>query len=277
MVFFRNSWRRRLCQSSRFRRGVSQVAERLGYRCIDPEVIEEAAKRFHISEGKLTQVLEETPGIWERLIRSRRNYLIFIQAAMCEMACGDNMVYHGSGGQQLLGGGPHVLKVRIIVPIERRIEWLVAQQGLTPEEAAKQVHAKDAEKTQRLRYLYDIDWNDPGLYDMVINLDRISISSAVGAILRGVSFPEFKKTSESQRIIDDLALVSLVKATLAANERTNKALVEIVAQSGTVAVSGAVFSEASKAEVLEVIRQVEGVVAVEDLLEIVIPTGDFMG
>ncbi|HLC26773.1 MAG TPA: cytidylate kinase family protein [bacterium] len=255
-----------------------QVAERLGYRCFEPELIEEAAKRFRISGSKLTQVLEETPGIWERFTRSRRNYLIFIQAAMCELARRDHMVYHGSGGQQLLRGIPHVLKVRIIVPIARRVDWLVTQQGLIPEEAAKQVHAKDAEKTQRLRYLFDIDWNDPSLYDMVINLDRISVSSAVEEISGMVSRPEFQKTSESQQIIENLALASLVKATLAANERTNKALVAVAAQSGTVTMSGAVFSEASKEEILEVVRQVEGVVAVQDLLEIsVIPTPEFMG
>jgi len=255
-----------------------QVAERLGYRCIEPEVIEEATKRFRISESKLTQVLEETPGIWERLTRSRRNYLIFIQAAMCELARRDNMVYHGSGGQQLLRGIPHVLKVRIIVPMARRVDWLVAQQGLPPEEAAKRIQAKDAEKTQRLRYLFDIDWNDPNLYDLVVNLDRLSIPSAVETISEMVSRPEFQKTPEAQQIIDNLALASLVKATLAANERTNKALVEVVAQSGIVTVSGAVFSEAAKEEILGVVRQVEGVVAVQDLLEIsVIPTPEFMG
>lgn len=255
-----------------------QAAEKLGYRCVEPEVVNEAARRFQISEDKLTQLLEEVPGFWEKITRTRRNYLIFIQAAMCELAREDNMVYHGSGGQQLLREIPHVLKVRVVVPMPRRVAWLAAQRGLSSQEAARRIEAEDAGKTQRLRYLFDIDWNDPDLYDLVVNLEHISIASAV-EIIAGISQrAEFQVTPESRQGLENLALASLVKATLAANERTNKALVEVMADAGTVTLSGAVFSEGAKEEILEVVRLVEGVLAVHDRMEItVIPTPEFMG
>lgn len=255
-----------------------QVAQKLGYRCIEPEVIEEAATRFHISGSKLARVMEETPGIWEWFTHSRRHYLIFIQAAMCELALRDNMVYQGTGGQQLLPGIPHVFKVRIIVPTRRRAERLVSQLGLTPEDASREVHGWDAGKSRRLRYLYDIDWNDPALYDMVLNLDRISISSAVEEISRMVSRPEFRSTPESRQLLENLTLGTLVKAALAANERTSKGAVEVAAESGTVTLSGVVFSEATKEEILAVVKEVEGVAAVQDLLEVgAVALPDFMG
>jgi len=75
-----------------------RLADRLGYQCISSEALIEAAAKYGVSEPKLTEVFEKTPSFWERLTKSRRLYLIFIQAAMCELAQQGKLVYHGQGG-----------------------------------------------------------------------------------------------------------------------------------------------------------------------------------
>jgi hypothetical protein len=48
-------------------------------------------------------------------------YLTFVQAAMCEYAEYGHLVYHGHAGHELLPGISHVLKVRLVAPLEFRI------------------------------------------------------------------------------------------------------------------------------------------------------------
>ena len=99
------------------------VAKTLGYQSIDREVLIEASKRYGIPEAKYVEVLEAESRWWERWRESLRLYRITLQAAMCEVAQGGQLVYHGRAGQQLLPGIGHVLRVLIVAPIEYRIEF----------------------------------------------------------------------------------------------------------------------------------------------------------
>src|SRR6476661_10191876 len=115
------------------------VAQRLGYRSVDREVLIEASKRYGIPEAKYTEVLEGEGHWWERWRESVRLYRITLQAAMCEVAEGGNLVYYGRAGQQLLPGIPHVLKVLIVAPMEYRIEQVCLQNGMSSENARQYI------------------------------------------------------------------------------------------------------------------------------------------
>ena len=71
------------------------VATILDHRCISREVLIEASQRYGIPEAKLSEVLETEPHWWERWMESLRLYRITLQAAMCEVAQGGKLVYHG--------------------------------------------------------------------------------------------------------------------------------------------------------------------------------------
>ena len=76
-----------------------KVAAALNYRCVDREVLIEARRRYGIPEAKFEEVLETQGHWWERWLEGLRLYRITLQAAMCEVAQGGNLVYHGRGGQ----------------------------------------------------------------------------------------------------------------------------------------------------------------------------------
>ena len=126
-----------------------QVAERLGYRCISREVLVEAAAKYGVPEPQLSQVLEKMPGFWERLTKSRHLYLIFIQAVMCELAHEGKLVYHGQAGHQLLKGISHIMKVRLIAPLEYRITAAMEQEGLSRAGAMRYIQQVDEERLRR--------------------------------------------------------------------------------------------------------------------------------
>ena len=106
------------------------VAQALGYRCVSREVLVEASRSYGISEAKLNEILEKEPHWWQRWLENMRPYRIALQAAMCEVAQGGNVVYHGHIGHELLPGIRHVLKVMLTAPLEFRIKQVQSQQGL---------------------------------------------------------------------------------------------------------------------------------------------------
>ena len=64
-------------------------------------------------------------------------YVAYVQATLAEWAKDDNLVYHGNAGQELLREVPHVLKVRLMYPIEARIQIIMQRFKYTREQAQR--------------------------------------------------------------------------------------------------------------------------------------------
>src|SRR5574341_216362 len=120
-----------------------RVASVLGYRCVSREVLIEASERYGIPEAKFTEVLETAPHWWERWQESLRLYRIVLQAAMCEVAQGGNLVYHGHAGQELFPGIGHVLKVYLTAPMSYRVQQVRSRQGLSESAALEYIEQVD--------------------------------------------------------------------------------------------------------------------------------------
>lgn len=236
-----------------------RVAQRLGYRCISREVLVEAATKSGVPEPKLSQYLEKMPGMWERLTTSRRLYLIFIQAAMCEFAQQGRVVYHGLAGQQLLEGIDHVLKVRLIAPFEYRIKTAMEREGLSHTAAVRHIQQVDEERLRRMRYLFEIDWRDPALYDVIFNLEHMSLETIADVVVHMAQHPEYRPTPASEKALADLVLSCRVKAAVAAHPATLGIEVEVRADGGTVWLTGVLEFPELVTEVSQVAENVPGV------------------
>ncbi len=245
------------------------LADRLGYRCISSEALIEAAAKYGVPEPKLSAVFDKTPSLWERLTKSRRLYLIFIQAAMCDLAQQGNLVYHGQGGQQLLKGISHIMKVRLIAPLEYRLKIAMEREGLASREAAMQyLQQVDEERLRRMRYLFNVDWRDPALYDVVFNIEHMSLKTAADVVIYMAQHPEYQPTPASLKKLDDLSLSCRIKASLAANPITSGIDVEVRADAGIVWMTGLIDSGELEYEIVRIAQTISGVKEVISDLEI---------
>jgi cytidylate kinase len=245
-----------------------RVAERLSYRCISSEALIEVATKYGVPEPKLSEVFEKMPGFWERITKSRRLYLLFLQAAMCELAQEGNLVYHGQAGQQLLKGISHVMKVRLIAPPEYRINAAMEREGLTRDAAVHYIQHVDDERLRHMRYLFNVDWRDPALYDIVLNLEHMSLETAADVVIYMAQHRDYQPTPASERVLNDLALSSRVKASLAAHPVTSGVDVDVRADNSIVWVTGLVDSSELEYEVIRVAQMVSGVKEVVSDIEI---------
>ena len=119
------SSRSRIRWAPAVRRSAWRSAQRLGYRYVDQELLQDAARRYGLAEDKLSHLDESKPTLFERFDTETRHHITVLQTTLLEFAELDNAVLMGGGGQWLLRGVPHVLRVRVIAPFEHRVkQWI---------------------------------------------------------------------------------------------------------------------------------------------------------
>jgi cytidylate kinase len=107
------------------------------------------------------------------------------------------LVYHGLAGQFLLKGLRGVLKVRLIAPLEMRIESLVQQHHRMSRSAAEEFIANvDEERRRWVKVMYGEDVEDPSHYDLTVKLRALSLDTGCLAIAEAAAQPEFEVTEE---------------------------------------------------------------------------------
>lgn len=249
-----------------------QLAAELGFRCVDRDVVVEKAAASGISQDELRDALLKPPTFLERFQHKRYLYLTLIQAALAEEVKTGKVVYHGNAGHLLLKGGGPVFRVRIIAPMEFRIAMTEQRLKLDRDEAIAYIQKMDEHRRKWTQYLYGVDWTDPSLYDMVINLENITVSDAVDSIAHIVRKQAcFHFDDKCRSMMEDLALACRVKAKLALDEATRHLEFDVTAREGRVAISGKLSEVRLISEVQRIAESVEGVRAV-DLSGLMSPT-----
>ena len=220
------------------------LAKRLGYRYVDQELISDAARRYGLLEEKLSHLDESKPSLFERFDVETRRYITVIQTALLEFAEADSIVQMGRGGQWLLRGIPHVLRVRIMAPFEQRVRsWIrrtAELTGETPNQRAATdfVRRDDSDRSGRMKYLYEVDISDPMLYDVVINTEKLSHDAAAEVIEGLARRPEFQTMDTGRQIVASRALASKVQVALATHPETRKYRIAVEAKDGVVTLEG---------------------------------------
>jgi cytidylate kinase len=237
------------------------VAQRLGYRYVDQELLQDAVRRYGLAEEKLSHLDESKPSLFERFDAETRHYITILQTTLLEFAEVDNVVLMGRGGQWLLRGIPHVVRIRLIAPFEHRVrQWVKRSTELareTPNQraAADFLRRDDGEKRGRMRYLYEVDVDEPTLYDIVFNTEKLPYEAIVEMIERAARHPAVATTERARQIVADRALASRVQVALAIHPDTRRYRLTVESQNGVVTIEGTTALEQS----LQVAREVPGV------------------
>jgi len=236
-----------------------ELGRKLGYPCISKEIILDAAEEFGIPEDKLVAAMEKPPRSWLEAPTKKIAHLNYVRYALLKRARKNDLVYHGYAGHLLLGDIAHVLRVRVIANMEYRIKAAMEKDGLNRKEAVSMIKKLDKQSLNWTRFLYGVDWQDSSLYDVVINLDRIDIKSAVDIIVQMTELDDFKPDQNSKAEFNNQVLSSMVWAALTKDDRTNNSNLNVVSDNGIVRISGSAGSEGAFNAITEITKGVEGV------------------
>lgn len=235
------------------------LSDALGYRCVDRDVIVEKAAAYGVPHVELQDALTKPPSFWDRFKHSKYIYLTVIQAALAEEVRQGRAVYHGNAGHLLLRGVSHILRARIIATMPFRVRMVEERLKMNRTDALAHIQKIDQDRKKWAQYLYGVEWGDPELYDVVLNLESLDIKAGCDIIVAAARQPCFEETPESRAAMENLVLASRVRATLAVTPQTSNLEVEVHARGGQVSIRGKLSSRAQLGAVEEIVRKVPGV------------------
>ncbi len=243
------------------------VATQLGCRCLSREMLLEAAKAYQVDVTALEEVMHAPSSVWERVTGVRRSLLCVVQAVLCEAAATGPLVYHGYLGHLLLPGIANIARVRVIADEAVRLR-AAEEQYLGPVAARRRLRQVDQERRAWGRFLVGVEWEDPLLYDLVLNLSHMTVETAATLVTALATRPEFQSTPASRQALANLALASRVSARLTMDPRTAGVPVTVTARTGIVTLAGAIEDTADLDQIVAVAQEVPGVEAVDSVLHV---------
>ncbi len=162
------------------------VARRLNFRKAWREVINQAAVRSGTPEVALAVIDELGLLGLAPSPKTKRAYMDAIASVMADLVAQGQVVIVGRAGQVILRGRAGVLHVRVIAPVALRIERVSKRQGISFEAAQAQVETSDRYRLSYLRRFYQTRWDDPLLYDLILNTEHMDAHEAAGCICAAV-------------------------------------------------------------------------------------------
>jgi CMP/dCMP kinase len=188
-----------------------RVCELLGYRYFDQNMMAQVAKEQGLSDTEvidfsednyrarsfidgllrrsspvttMTTVAVTTRGEEEKVTQvvDEETAAAFVAATIRALWKRGQVVVVGRGGQSILAGTPGVLHVRIVAPLEDRLERLMREEGLVRNAAQSLVQQRDRATADYLRRFRDVDWTDPTLYHLTVNSSLVGDEEAAALI-----------------------------------------------------------------------------------------------
>jgi hypothetical protein len=171
------------------------VAERLGFRFYAQELVHDIAEQAHVRQQVIESldervqdgIAEWVAGLVKRGVFAPTDYLRNLSKVVLTLG------RHGSG--VIIGRGAHflldpkaTLRVRVISPLQQRVERIAQRDGLAEPEAHAKVVRIDNERVAFNRQHYNADIADPTHYDLVINTGTLGVEGAAEQTISAFRF-----------------------------------------------------------------------------------------
>jgi cytidylate kinase len=166
-----------------------RLAEKLGYELFHQEVLHNMAESARVSvqfvetlDEKGVSVLEE----WISSLVDKRHlwpdqYLQHLMKIIGTIGKHGRAVIIGRGSNFVLPSDKR-LSIRVIEPMEERIQNLSKELGITVEEAKQKIIKTESDRKAFIKKYFNADITDIFHYDLIINTGTLSLDEAVNAI-----------------------------------------------------------------------------------------------
>ena len=188
------------------------VADTLGYRLVDEEILQQAAESSGVSVDELadvehrTKVIDgllrnlaiaggaaglTTPGASVAIdvggVTDPKSLRALIQKSIHETAGRGDVVIVSHAASHALADNVDVLRVLVTASPETRTTRVAQEASLDDKKASKLVAASDAQRAQYLRRFYGVNEERPTQYDLSLNSDSLSIELMSDLIVRAAA------------------------------------------------------------------------------------------
>ncbi len=190
------------------------VAQRLGFRYVDEQIIERAAQQAQVTPALVAKAEQRQPLLQRLLERippgsefagivtlatgvpvdafvagpavsraDAADLRVMIQAAIHEVAAAGQAVIVAHAASIALANTEGVLRVLVTASAETRVRRVAEFERIIPEEAERRIASSDRDRQEYFRRFYKLQEELPTHYDLVINTDVLTTAQAVAVIL----------------------------------------------------------------------------------------------
>ncbi len=170
------------------------VGRRLGWEVLGQDLLDHIAERFR-SNRMMLDLVDETPSNWiydvlgtwmDSKIIPHETYLVQLGRVVLAAAKRGNVVFVGRGAQFLLPREKGFV-VRLVAPLQCRVENLMRSKGITEADAKRYIKEVDPRRVEFGRRFFHHDVTDPLLYDLILNTGRLGMEGAAELILAAIA------------------------------------------------------------------------------------------
>lgn len=140
-----------------------------------------------------------------------QDYYDVLKQVFMELAEKGNAVFLGRGGCHILKDYPKALHVRIIAKYEDRLKHVIKEETQCKKLCSKEskenqenpeilenqeqraerlIQNWDSASANFISDLFDTDWNDPHVYDLVVNTSKIQLDDCIDMLVKAVKYIE---------------------------------------------------------------------------------------
>jgi cytidylate kinase len=188
------------------------VADRLGFRHVDEEIIATAAARGGVSPADVADE-ERRKSLAARILgtiseggagamalggaipypledeRPSSEIRALIREAIEQTAARGDVVITAHAASHALDYGPRVFRVLVTASPDTRAKRVSERAGIDVGKAKRVVSNADAARREYLKRFYDVDHELPTHYDLVLNTDTLSVEDAAELIAHSAARP----------------------------------------------------------------------------------------
>ncbi|MFZ0132404.1 MAG: cytidylate kinase-like family protein [Desulfobacterales bacterium] len=178
------------------------VADKLGYTFADDDIVQMVAEAANVSPhwvesieneagGKLSRVVSSmvSKRLVDRILKDERGYLDerlyldYLVVIIAQIAEEGDVVILGRGSQYILNDHPDACHILLLNSFENRTRFMMEHYDFSESRAAHIVTREDKRRLNLYRKIGKTDYDDPALYNLVLNMARVPVPIAVKLIV----------------------------------------------------------------------------------------------
>ncbi|MCX5883134.1 MAG: cytidylate kinase-like family protein [Deltaproteobacteria bacterium] len=183
----------------------AMVAKKLGYVFLDDEIIKLVAEKAQstdwmdalekefggkllpcisglIPKGRIEMILDDKKGGVDEVIS-----VDILQQLFLKIAEEGDAVIVGRGGQYLLRDHKDTFHVLLVADLEDRVQFMEERYNLSLKKALQVVNRQDKRRQNFYRLLGKVDYDQPDIYHLVLNMSKLSLMKACELLVTLVS------------------------------------------------------------------------------------------
>jgi len=236
---------------------------RTGIRCISREDLENDVNKHGEIAVRVLEKLANAHSAYDQFSELRWPYMVLMRKALLEEIRDDNIVYHGYSSHLLLPAFRHFVRVRIEAPLEMRVTMTMRRLSCSEEKAREYITNADEHRVRWARFMYAHDIRNTMLYDLVLNLDRVTLKAACGILECLMVEKDFQVTPESRAEVERLYLATKIEESLVTDPRTAALEIRAEVQNDGIRLIGPYIEDSELNMIIKIVQTVSDTSSVQ--------------